>query len=114
MIHIDSSIRDYRTYTKSSDFQITVNAKPSENDVRYQSKIRTDIEYLFQWVGNSEFNNPISKVIKDVHKLILLPKSLVGGRNFSSVNDLLTETNLKRLKQKNNDFYRLRRSANNI
>ena len=75
MIHIDSSIRDYRTYTKSSDFQITVNAKPSENDVRYQSKIRTDIEYLFQWVGNSEFNNPISKVKNDTFLTKIIPIS---------------------------------------
>ena len=56
--------------------------------------------------------NPMEKVIKDVLKIISLPKDLVGGRNFSSVNDDLSIENLKKLKKIDNDFYKLRRNLN--
>ena len=56
--------------------------------------------------------NPMEKVIKDVLKIISLPKDLVGGRNFSSVNDDLSIENLKKLKKIDNDFYKLRRKLN--
>ena len=63
-------------------------------------------------LNSPERLNPISKVVEDIHKIIKLPKNLIGGRNFSSVYDLISEVNLKRLKNKNSDFYRLRRSEN--
>ncbi len=57
--------------------------------------------------------NPMKKVIKDILKIISYPKELVGGRNFSSVYDDLELNNLKRLKEKSDDFYKLRRFMNN-
>ncbi len=57
--------------------------------------------------------NTIEKVLDDIYSLISLPKELVGGRNFSSVYDILTEENLRRLFEKDKDFYRLRRNLNN-
>ena len=63
-------------------------------------------------LNSPESLNPVSKVIEDIHKLIELPKELVGGRNFSSVHDSITDVNLKRLKNKNREFYRLRRAEN--
>lgn len=56
--------------------------------------------------------NPIEKVIKDIFKIISLPRELVGGRNFSSVHDDLSIKNLERLKKKDKDFYKLRRNQN--
>ena len=61
---------------------------------------------------NPEMCNPIEKVIDDIYKLIDLPKSLVGGRNFSSVHDNLDKNKLKSLYEKNVDFYKLRRNLN--
>ena len=63
MLHIDSSVRDIQLFPNQTDFQVAVNVKPSDfNDVRYQSKLMTRLDYHFQWVGNSEENNPISKI----------------------------------------------------
>ena len=61
---------------------------------------------------NPELCNPIEKVIDDIYKLIDLPKSLVGGRNFSSVHDSLDKNKLRSLYNKNVDFYKLRRNLN--
>ena len=39
---------------------------------------------------NPENMNPITKVVEDISKIIELPKTLIGGRNFSSVYDDLS------------------------
>ena len=56
--------------------------------------------------------NSIEKVVEDIFKIISLPKELVGGRNFSSVHDQITAQNLKKLKNIDIDFYKLRRKLN--
>ena len=58
--------------------------------------------------------NPVNKVVDDINTLIALPKSLVGGRNFSSVHDELTQENLSRLKKIDFSFYKLRRCLNDV
>ena len=55
---------------------------------------------------------PMHKIVNDVDRLIALPKDLVGGRNFSSVYDDFSESNLRKLWSISSDFYRLRRKLN--
>ena len=76
MLHIDSSVRDIQLFPNQTDFQVAVNVKPSDfNDVRYQSKLMTRLDYHFQWVGNSEENNPISKIKNDTFLTKIIPIS---------------------------------------
>ena len=75
MLHIDSSVRDIQLFPNQTDFQVAVNVKPSENDVRYQSKLMTRLAYHFQWVGNSNGNNPISKIKNDTFLTKIIPIS---------------------------------------
>tara|TARA_A100001388_G_scaffold232323_1_gene184923 strand:+ start:7487 stop:7687 length:201 start_codon:yes stop_codon:yes gene_type:complete len=56
--------------------------------------------------------NSIPKIISHVHTLMELPKNLVGGRNFASVNDEIKKEKLERLLGINKDFYKLRRPLN--
>ena len=56
--------------------------------------------------------NSIPKKISHVHTLMELPKHLVGGRNFASVNDEIKKEKLERLFGINKDFYKLRRLLN--
>ena len=90
-------------WVKTKIHQGTLNAKHKAG----QNYLKT-----IDMLNSPENLNPISKVVEDVHKIIKLPKDLVGGRNFSSVNDSISADNLKRLKNKNTDFYRLRRAEN--
>tara|TARA_Y100001968_G_scaffold330035_1_gene380807 strand:- start:1817 stop:2605 length:789 start_codon:yes stop_codon:yes gene_type:complete len=89
-----------------------VNTKIHNATLNAKEKAGQNYQKTISMLKSNDKLNPISKVIEDIHKLILLPKSLVGGRNFSSVYDLITRSNLHRLKKKNNDFYKLRRAEN--
>ena len=81
----------------------TINAKDSAGE---------NFNKTLEMIKNPNRFNPMEKVIQDVLKIISLPKDLVGGRNFSSVNDDLSIENLKKLKKIDNDFYKLRRNLN--
>ena len=81
----------------------TINAKDSAGD---------NFSKTLEMIQNPHRFNPMEKVIKDILKIISLPKDLVGGRNFSSVNDDLSIENLKKLKKIDKDFYKLRRNLN--
>ena len=56
--------------------------------------------------------NPIEKVVDDILTLLQMPKHLVGGRNFSSVHDLISCDTLQKKYELNPDFYKLRRLMN--
>lgn len=90
-------------WVKTKIHKETLNAK--ENAGLNYSK-------TLEMINNPDKFNPMDKVINDVCKIISLPKDLVGGRNFSSVHDNLSLKNLKKLKDLNADFYKLRRSQN--
>ena len=91
-------------WVKTKIHHSTLNAKEKAGDNYYKT---------LEMINTSSQFNSIEKVIDDIIKIISLPKELVGGRNFSSVNDELTIKNLKRLKLLNENFYKLRRKLNN-
>lgn len=96
MIHIDSTNRDFQTFLNSSEFEVPVNVKPTESDTRYQKRLSTMIEYTFQWVGNSEENNPISKIKNDTFLTKIIPISaskciIVAGNDY--VEQLINQPN---------------------
>ncbi len=65
-------------------------------------------------LNNPEKMNTIEQVINHINIIRKLDKNLVGGRNFSSVHDLITKNNLERLFNEDKDFYKLRRLLNNF
>lgn len=56
---------------------------------------------------------PIEKVVKCCNWIINSPKKLVGGRNFSAVNDPWEEKKINKILKNQNNF-KLRRFGNNI
>jgi hypothetical protein len=77
LIQFDSGYRDYTKFPYNSEFSINVNGQPpdiaNKNDVRYSYLTRQYIQHAFRWVGNSSFNNPLSKVINDTFKTFVVP-----------------------------------------
>ena len=77
LIQFDSGYRDYSKFPYNSEFTISVNGQPPDvtntNDVRYSYLTRQYIQHAFQWVGNSSFNNPLSKVVNDTFKTFVVP-----------------------------------------
>lgn len=77
LIQFDSGYRDYNKFPYNSEFSINVNGQPPDigntNDVRYSYLTRQYIQHAFTWVGNSSFNNPLSKVINDTYKTFVVP-----------------------------------------
>ena len=78
-----------------------------------EDKAGENFQKTLEILKKPENMNPITKVVEDISKIIELPKTLIGGRNFSSVYDDLSSENLKRLLKLDPDFYKLRRSSNN-
>lgn len=79
IIQLDSNFRDYVTYPYASDFAITINGKPPENliepDNRSTYLTGEYIRYAYQWIGNSAFNNPLSKIPNDTLEIQYIPRS---------------------------------------
>lgn len=59
----------------------------------------------------NEFN-PMPKVLDFFDWLIVSPKKIIGGRNFSIVHDQYLATSLKNRLEENKDLYKLRRHGN--
>lgn len=79
LIQIDSNFRDYKTFPYESDFVINVNGKPPINgtvpDVRSTYLTESYIRYAFQWIGDTAFNNPLSKISNDTFVAKIVPLS---------------------------------------
>jgi hypothetical protein len=58
--------------------------------------------------------NSIERVIQCCDWIIGQPKNVVGGRNFSVVNDKWGSEDLTELLSKNQDLYKLRRLGNDL
>ena len=90
-----------------------VKTKIHNETLAAEIKAGENFQKTLRMLENPENMNPITKVVEDISKIIDLPKTLIGGRNFSSVYDDLSPENLKRLLMLDPDFYKLRRSSNN-
>ena len=79
LIQIDSNFRDYKTFPYESDFVVNVNGKPPINgsvpDVRSTYLTESYIRYAFKWIGDSAFNNPLSKIPNDTFVAKIVPLS---------------------------------------
>lgn len=79
LIQLDSNFRDYVQYPYSSDYIITINGTPPvdlhKKDVRSSYLSADYIRYAYRWIGNSSFNNPLSKVKNDSLKVEFIPRS---------------------------------------
>ena len=64
LIQIDSGFRDYQKFPYNSDMTISINGRPNgeKNDIRSTNITENFIQSAFQWVGNSDKNNPIVPV----------------------------------------------------
>jgi hypothetical protein len=79
LIQIDSNFRDYKTFPYESDFVVNVNGKPPLNssvpDVRSTYLTESFIRYAFKWIGDTAFNNPLSKIPNDTFVAKIVPLS---------------------------------------
>ena len=91
-----------------------VKTKIHSDTIAAENKAGENFQKTLNMLKHPENMNPISKVVTDIFKIIDLPKNLMGGRNFSSVYDDLSSENLNRLLHLDPDFYKLRRSSNNL
>ena len=73
IVQIDSLYRDYNKYPYNSSFEVTVNGQPNKNDIRNTNITNHYIQYAFSWIGNSDGNNPYSKVPKDTFLCKVIP-----------------------------------------
>ena len=99
ILQLDSSYRDYNEYPYNSEFQITINGTPpnsQKDDVRSTRLVENYIEHAFSWIGNTSFNNPLSKVKNDTYetevipiarnKCIVLPTDENIAKKFDTIN----------------------------
>lgn len=73
MIHIDSTNRDIQQFTSNTKFEIPMNL--TDNMERTNVKLNSDINVYFKWVGNSESNNPLSRITNDTFRTKIIPIS---------------------------------------
>ena len=73
MIHLDSTNRNINTFESSTNFEVPVNQ--TDNGDRTNMMVQNDVLNYFQWVGNSEHNNPISKSKNDTFLTKIIPIS---------------------------------------
>lgn len=77
IVQIDSGFRDYQKFPYNSEMTITVNGQPPNetklNDIRSTSITENFIQNAFQWVGNTQGNNPLSKIPKDTFLTKIIP-----------------------------------------
>ena len=104
IIQLDSNFRNYEEYPYSSEFILPINNKPSDvkrlSDVRSTNLTRDYLKFYYKWIGNSSFNNPISKIKNDTliikyipispNKCIYIPES--STNNYTKKNDYFIGT----------------------
>lgn len=75
ILQIDSGFRDYNKYPYNSEMCITINGRPisEKNDIRSTNLTENYIQSLFRWVGNSDFNNPLSRLKNDTFLTKIIP-----------------------------------------
>ena len=73
MIHIDSTNRDIHQFPSNTKFEIPMNL--TDNMERTNVKLNSDINFYFKWVGNSESNNPLSRITNDTFRTKIIPIS---------------------------------------
>lgn len=73
MIHLDSTNRNINTFESSTNFEVPINQ--TDNGDRTNMMVQNDVLNYFQWVGNSEHNNPISKLKNDTFLTKIIPIS---------------------------------------
>ena len=76
-----------------------VKTKIHSQTIKAKEDAGENYKYTLEMIKNPNNFNPMSKVIKDIFKIISLPKELVSGRNFSSVYDDFSYEKLKNLKK---------------
>lgn len=106
---IDHEIKDLKVTIIGPGW---VDTKIHKDTLEAKEKAGENYKKTIEMINNPDKMNNMDKLVKDINFLIKAPKSLVGGRNFSSVHDKLTIKNLTSLKRKCQSFYTLRRNFN--
>ena len=78
IIQVDSLYRDYNLFPHNSEFEMIVNGQPSskeDSDIRDTHITSNYIQYSFSWIGNSDGNNPYSKIKHDTFLTKIIPIS---------------------------------------
>lgn len=78
IIQVDSLYRDYNLFPHNSEFEMMVNGQPSSkenSDIRDTHITSNYIQYSFSWIGNSDGNNPYSKIKHDTFLTKIIPIS---------------------------------------
>lgn len=77
IIQLDSNFRNYKEYPFESEFILPINNRPSDikrlSDIRSVNLTRDYVRYFYKWVGNTSFNNPLSKVRNDTLEIRYIP-----------------------------------------
>ncbi|MAU76979.1 MAG: hypothetical protein CL831_08945 [Crocinitomicaceae bacterium] len=91
-------------WVKADIHAATLNAGPSLAGENFYKT-----EAMF---ANQSLMNTAEKAVFDLLKLVSTEHVYTNGRNFSSVHDDISKTNLEKLYEYNPEFYKLRRSCN--
>lgn len=77
IIQLDSNFRNYQEYPFESEFILPINNRPSDikrfSDIRSVNLTRDYIRFFYKWIGNTSFNNPLSKVKNDTLEIRYIP-----------------------------------------
>lgn len=77
MIHLNSSNRDVNRFPLRSQFHTSINETQTENDSRRNLKLNSSVFHCFEWIGNSENNNPLSSIKNDTFLTKIIPISSI-------------------------------------
>ena len=79
IIQLDSNFRNYQEYPFESEFILPINDRPSDikrfSDIRSVNLTRDYIRFFYKWIGNTSFNNPLSRVQNDTLEINYIPIS---------------------------------------
>ena len=106
---IDAEFSDLKVFILGPGW---VKTKIHNSTIISRDKAKENYFKTIEMLSSQSTCNTIEKVIDDIFSLLRLPKSLVGGRNFSSVHDCIEQHHLEKLLAVDKDFYRLRRLLN--
>ena len=90
-----------------------VKTKIHESTIREPINSGNNFERTNEMLQSNQLN-PMSTVVKCCNWVISQPKEVVGGRNFSVVNDKWGESKLNKELLKNENMYKLRRFGNEL
>lgn len=91
-----------------------VNTKIHQSTLNAPDLVPNNYNKTLEMLSNPDNLNSIENVVEHSLFLASQSKELVGGRNFSSVHDKFTEESLRKLYSIDPNFYRLRRSCNDL